>query len=90
MPAEFVTTVKRVEIPGLGTATFTSSDRPLSVVYMRDGLKLTWDEIALRIGRDERTARRRYRKEKLGLTTRRADPVRSAIERLARSGESQG
>lgn len=61
----------------------------VSVVEMRDTLKLSWDEIGLRIGRDERTARRRYRKEKLGTTLRTADPVQSAIERLAH-GESQG
>lgn len=36
----------------------------VDVVRLRDKGKLTWDEIADRIGRDERTARRWYRKAK--------------------------
>lgn len=58
-----------------------------TVAYLRDVEKLPWDEIGLRIGRDERTARRWYRKAKLKLT--RPDPVRAAIERTIHLGESQ-
>ena len=59
----------------------------LDVVGMRDDERLSWDEIGLRIGRDERTARRWYRKAKLNLT--RPDETRAAIERAAQHGESQ-
>jgi len=55
----------------------------VSVVALRDRGKLSWDEIGLRIGRDERTARRWYRKEKLNLKrSLPPNPVRAAIERV--------
>jgi len=63
----------------------------VSVVALRDEEKLPWDEIGLRIGRDERTARRWYRKEKLNLKRPVAveDAERAAIERVALRGGSR-
>jgi DNA-directed RNA polymerase specialized sigma24 family protein len=61
------------------------------VVRLRDVDRLPWDDIALKIGRDERTARRWYRKAKLKTQPSAADPVLAAIERMVgRGGQGQG